>query len=165
MRTVLEHAVGESPAGQRFRQPSSTPDDGRLGAAVPAAPAVCCHHCGTRCQSYDFVREEKVFCCQGCLIVYELLMENGLGHFYDLGATAGIRMQGPRRPEQFSYLDDPAVRQRLVDFSDEKTSRVTLHIPAIHCLACVWLLENLCHLHPGVGRSQVNFPRKEVSIT
>ena len=44
-------------------------------------------------------------------------------------------------------------------------SRVTFQIPAIHCVACVWLLENLFRLHPGVGRSQVNFPRREAAIT
>jgi Cu+-exporting ATPase len=28
----------------------------------------------------------------------------------------------------------------------------------------VWLLENLFRLHPGIGHSQVNFPRREVAI-
>ena len=40
-----------------------------------------------------------------------------------------------------------------------------MHLPAIHCVACVWLLENLHRLNPGVGGSQVTFPRKEVAIS
>jgi Cu+-exporting ATPase len=35
----------------------------------------------------------------------------------------------------------------------------------MHCIACVWLLENLFRLKPGIGYSRVNFPRKEVFIT
>lgn len=37
-------------------------------------------------------------------------------------------------------------------------------VPAIRCIACVWLLENLPRLSPAVQHSQVNFARKEVSI-
>ena len=37
-------------------------------------------------------------------------------------------------------------------------------IPAIHCIACVWLLENLFRLHPGIGNSQVNFLKREATI-
>ncbi len=59
----------------------------------------------------------------------------------------------------------PRLQQQLLDFTDGKVSRVTFQIPAIHCVACVWLLENLFRLHPGVGRSQVNFPRREAAIT
>jgi Cu+-exporting ATPase len=67
--------------------------------------------------------------------------------------------------EEFSYLDDPALRRRLVDFADERVTRVTFRVPSVHCIACVWLLENLFRLNPGIGYSRVNFPRKEVFIT
>ncbi len=65
---------------------------------------------------------------------------------------------------RWAFLDDPAVQQRLLDFTDGKISRVTLQVPAIHCIGCVWLLENLFRLNPGIGKSQVNFARREVSI-
>jgi Cu+-exporting ATPase len=104
------------------------------------------------------------FCCAGCQTVYEILTENGLGHFYELNAKAGVQIKRPSRREQFLYLDEPAVREKLVDFSDGKTTRVTFTVPSIHCVACVWLLENLFQLKPGIGRSVVNFPKKEVAI-
>jgi Cu+-exporting ATPase len=66
--------------------------------------------------------------------------------------------------ERWAYLNAPELARRLLDFSDAKTSRITFHIPAIHCIACVWLLENLFQLHPAIGRSQVNFPKREVAI-
>jgi len=123
-----------------------------------------CFHCGTPCRSAAHSREEKSFCCQGCLTVFELLIENGLGDFYKLGEAAGTRVKENPRHDQFAYLDEPAVRERLVDFADERMTRVTFRLPAIHCIACVWLLENLFRLKPGIGQSQVNFLRKEVAI-
>ena len=55
--------------------------------------------------------------------------------------------------------------EKLYDFADKTQVRVTLHLPAIHCIACVWLLENLFKLHPGVGCTLVNFSRREANIT
>jgi Cu+-exporting ATPase len=96
--------------------------------------------------------------------VFELLTENGLGEFYSLSDIAGVRISRAAGADQFKFLDEPAVRERLVDFADARSTRVTFHIPAIHCIACVWLLENLFRLNPAIGQSRVNFPRKEVSL-
>ncbi len=123
-----------------------------------------CFHCGERCAPGALCRDDKSFCCQGCLTVFELLTDHGLEEFYTLGEPAGVRVKRPAQEEQFRYLDEPAVRERLVDFMDARLTRVTFHIPAIHCIACVWLLENLFLLKPGIGVSQVNFPRKEAVI-
>jgi Cu+-exporting ATPase len=125
---------------------------------------VKCFHCGAPCRHGAFAHDGRSFCCHGCLTVFELLSENGLSNFYELADTAGVRVK-PTRADQFKYLDEALVRERLVDFQDERMTRVTFHIPAIHCIACVWLLENLFRLKAGVGESQVNFPRKEVAIT
>jgi Cu+-exporting ATPase len=134
----------------------------RNPGATAADPG--CFHCGTRCRTTRFARDEKSFCCQGCLTVFELLTENGLTEFYNLSEAAGVRVNGAAKQDQFKFLDEPAVRERLVDFADARLTRVTFHIPAIHCIACVWLLENLFRLKPGLGQSRVNFPRKEAAI-
>ena len=97
--------------------------------------------------------------------MFELLTSNGLGDFYKLGEAAGIRVNPAAKEHQFAFLDVSGVRERMVDFTDDRLTRVTFRIPAIHCLACVWLLENLHQLNPGAGGSQVNFPRKEVAIS
>ncbi|WP_333878554.1 heavy metal translocating P-type ATPase, partial [Flavobacterium sp.] len=39
------------------------------------------------------------------------------------------------------------------------------YIPHIHCSSCIWILENLQKLQPGIIASQVNFPNKKVRIT
>jgi len=124
----------------------------------------CCH-CGSLPWAGAVVSEGKVFCCQGCRTVFELLAENGLGDFYRLGKQPGVQIKTKTKVGDFKFLDDPTVRERLVDFADAATTRVTFRVPAVHCIACVWLLENLFRLKPGIGRCRVNFPRKEVSIT
>ena len=135
------------------------------GPEISPPEAGVCHHCGTPCPDNTHALGEKLFCCQGCQVVYELLSENGLGQFYDLSPAAGNRITSAPAAGRFRYLDDPAVRQRLITYSDGRISRVRFHVPAMHCLACVWLLENLFRFHPGLGQSRVNFPRKEVSIS
>ena len=124
-----------------------------------------CFHCGTRCSRGSFRREDRVFCCQGCLSVFELLTENGLTDFYALDQHAGVKVSSDFAPEKFAYLDEPSVREQLVDFSDSKSTRVTFRLPAIHCIACVWLLENLFRVREGIGQTQVNFLRKEAAIS
>ncbi len=132
---------------------------------APAQARTACFHCGEPCPDASFASAGKVFCCNGCLIVHDLLTESGLGHFYDLSDKPGIRMRGAKAREHFAYLDEPALQPRLLDFTDGKQGRVTFQVPTIHCIACVWLLENLFLLHPGVGHSQVNFPKREVAIS
>ena len=128
------------------------------------APAGC-FHCGLPCGTRPIVEGGKPFCCHGCATVHSLLNANGLGRFYELNAHPGSRIAPPAPREQWAFLDDPAAQGPLLDFTDGRTSRVTFHIPTIHCVACVWLLENLFRLHPGVGSSRVNFGRREVAIT
>lgn len=148
------------PAETPYLSTAAAPSPDELAAA--AHPQ--CFHCGTRCRAGIFERDNKVFCCRGCLTVFEILTENGLTDFYQLSAAAGVRVAGATSEDQFKFLDEPAVRERIVDFADPKLTRVTFHIPSIHCIACVWLLENLFRLKPGLGESQVNFPRKELSL-
>ncbi|HLP78057.1 MAG TPA: heavy metal translocating P-type ATPase metal-binding domain-containing protein, partial [Candidatus Paceibacterota bacterium] len=124
-----------------------------------------CFHCGEPCKDTTFSKGEKAFCCQGCLVVHDLLTESGLDHFYDLTSHPGTQIRRAVQVERWAFLDTPEMRQRLLDFADGTQSRVTFHVPAIHCVACVWLLENLFRLHPGIGRSQVNFPKREVAIS
>ena len=123
-----------------------------------------CFHCGEPCPDESLRLGEKNFCCLGCRTVFSLLSENGLGQFYELNARPGTRIRQKVGIARWVYLDDPAVQEKLFDFADKTHARVTLHLPQIHCVACVWLLENLFKLHPGVGKSVVNFSRREASI-
>lgn len=125
-----------------------------------AAPArVACRHCATPCAPDPAGGE--AFCCAGCRTVFALLREHGLHGFYRLDAAAGRRVAPAGR---YDYLNEPGVRNRLVDFTSERLERVTFAVPAIHCVACVWLLEQLFRFRPGLGESRVDFARREVTV-
>ncbi|MCP5487010.1 MAG: heavy metal translocating P-type ATPase metal-binding domain-containing protein [Verrucomicrobia bacterium] len=124
---------------------------------------VACVHCGLDCPPNPPRDHDHAFCCQGCLMAYRILSDHGLDRFYTIESAPGVRPQEVD-PAFYAALDQPEVRRRVVDFSNGTVSRVTFRIPAIHCAACVWLLENLYRLVPGVGRSEVHFPRKEVTL-
>ncbi len=134
-------------------------------AAVAPRTATRCFHCGEPCPDDSFVLDDKPFCCFGCQTVFGLLRENGLEQFYQLQSAPGTRIRAASAAAKWKFLDDPLVQEKLFDFADQTRAKVTLHLPAIHCVACVWLLENLFKLHPGVGKSQVNFARREAAIT
>ena len=131
-------------------------------AGNPPEPPTC-YHCGLPCPSAVVVSAERTFCCHGCLTVCEILEANGLQQFYRMADAPGVQASDPS--EDFRYLDADSIRTRLLDYTDGSVARVTLPIPAMHCVACVWLLEHLYRLHPAIRESRVNFPRKEVSIT
>lgn len=125
-----------------------------------------CTHCGARCPNRRISEGDNFFCCHGCLTVFQLFSTNGLQRFYDLEKTPGVQMnRAPVGDGRFAYLDDATVQARLLDFRSESLARATFHIPSIHCVACIWLLENLFRLNPAIGHAQVNFPRKEVALS
>ena len=123
-----------------------------------------CHHCGELCNEHVILLEDKPFCCEGCKMVFEILQSNGLCQYYDLDEKAGVSLKGKSKAA-YAFLDDPAVVNRLVDFSDGTLTRVTFYIPQMHCASCIWLLENLYRLNQGVRNSSVNFTKKEAYIT
>lgn len=107
---------------------------------------------------------ENHFCCQGCKQVYLLLQENNLCNYYDLDKTPGLKAKGKFLANRFAYLDDEAAVQKLISFRGEQQVNVNFSIPQMHCSSCVYLLENLHRIEPGVKQSQVNFQRKEIFI-
>ncbi|MBL9139343.1 MAG: heavy metal translocating P-type ATPase metal-binding domain-containing protein [Verrucomicrobiales bacterium] len=140
---------------------------GVLSGESGSPPAsTTCDHCGEPCKDGASMESEgHVFCCQGCQTVFSLLQASGLEDFYQLGERPGRRVELAEDGRRWEFLDDPTVTRQLLDFDNGKLAKVTFHVPAIHCVACVWLLENLFRLNPGIGKSRVNFARREVAIT
>jgi len=123
-----------------------------------------CHHCSEPCPDDRIAIEDKLFCCEGCKTVYEILSANNLCRYYDIDENAGVSLRGQSR-EEYAYLDDPDVQERILDFSDGQQSKVRFFLPQIHCASCIWLLENLYKLNEGITDSRVNFLKKEIFLT
>jgi Cu+-exporting ATPase len=97
-------------------------------------------------------------------MVYELLNENGLCTYYEMNERPGMAQRIPVRKDKFAFLEDDKVQQKLIHFQDHQQTHVTFYIPNIHCSSCLWLLENLPRLDPGVQQVNVNFTRKEARV-
>ena len=123
-----------------------------------------CFHCGQNIEKERISFDEKIFCCNGCKSVYEILNLNNLSDFYELNKKSGIRPSDDNT-SQFDYLDTPEIFEKVTDFSEGNTSLVNFKIPVIHCSSCIWLLESLQTLNPNINYSQVNFTRKTVQIS
>lgn len=123
-----------------------------------------CYHCGEECRDTPIVADEKSFCCQGCHTVYDILKGNDMGSYYEMERAPGTKA-ATEEGNRWAYLDHEEIRKSLLDFTDGRLSKVTFYIPAIHCSSCIWLLENLYQLEPGVSSSVVNFLKKEVSLS
>jgi len=124
-----------------------------------------CIHCGEDCGKYPIIWDDKPFCCNGCKTVYQLLNEKQMYTYYEMDNSPGVRVDEHEFGSKFAYLDNEEILEKLLEFKDGDYSKITLYIPAIHCSACIWLLEHLDTLHPGITHSMVNFVKKEVSIT
>lgn len=126
-------------------------------------PKAECYHCGLECNTDKIDFDNKVFCCNGCRTVYEILNINELTCYYDLEKTPGTvpsEIKG-----KFNYLDNSDIATSLIEFDDLETSVINFYIPSIHCSSCIWVLENLNKLNKGIKVALVNFPKKEVRIT
>ncbi|HHM21529.1 MAG TPA: ATPase P, partial [Bacteroidetes bacterium] len=125
--------------------------------------ANACHHCGEDCGRVPVAFDGKNFCCEGCKMVYEIINANNLGEYYHIQPQPGISLKG-RANEKYAWLDDPAIAEKLTDYTDGKITRVTFLLPNIHCASCIWLLENLYRLSDGIVHSKVNFLKKQAYI-
>lgn len=123
-----------------------------------------CFHCGIEyTKNEEIVYDDKKFCCNGCKTVYEIFSQHDLSCYYDFQSAPGATPQDIQG--KYDYLDNEEIVTKLLDFEENGTHIVSLYIPHIHCSSCIWILENLQKLQPGISTSQVNFPEKTVRVT
>ena len=121
-----------------------------------------CYHCGNDCDTVTINYDDKYFCCNGCKTVYEIFSENELTCYYDLQNAPGAipsEIEG-----KYDFLDNKKIKDKLLEFNDDKVHIITLYIPHIHCSSCIWILENLNKLNKSISSSQVNFNKKTVRV-
>jgi Cu+-exporting ATPase len=97
-------------------------------------------------------------------MVYQLLDENGLCQYYDLSDMPGLTAKGQFTSDRYNYLDHAVIQEQLIQFKLGDQAHVTFYLPQIHCVSCVWLLENLSKINSGIIHSQTHFEKKEIKI-
>jgi Cu2+-exporting ATPase len=136
-----------------------------VGPATPALAAGRCAHCGAPLPPNAVLSTDgHGFCCSGCSTVFAAIQSAGLGAFYDhreadLGAALPARPTGSR----FSDLDDSAFTDALRSHPDG-TRSTELALEGLHCAACVWLVESLPRVVPGVLDARLDFARSLLTV-
>jgi Cu+-exporting ATPase len=123
-----------------------------------------CYHCGDSIIGKAISFDQHDFCCNGCKSVYQLLNDNQLGSFYTLEAKGGSKPSESNQ-HKYAFLEVESIRNKFIAFEDENSAKIVLFLPQIHCSSCIYLLENLAKLLPAVYSCQVNFAKREASIT
>lgn len=129
-----------------------------------AKEVTLCYHCAAPTRNpvnYD----NKFFCCNGCKSVYRILEQSDLCQFYDLSEKSGntVSLDGSEA-HRFGFLKDPEILAQLRVFEDETQMHLKFYLPQVHCSSCLYLLENLHKVHPGVKAAKLNFLQKELLV-
>ncbi|MEQ1746289.1 MAG: heavy metal translocating P-type ATPase metal-binding domain-containing protein [Saprospiraceae bacterium] len=123
-----------------------------------------CFHCHEDCPDEQFRLDTKFFCCNGCQMVYEILNAHQLCAFYKLDEKAGRPLKNQRNAQAYAYLDDPEVREKLLEFDNGTLAQAVFYLPQMHCVSCIWLLEQLGKLDAGISHARANFYKKTVAV-
>ncbi|MBP7844891.1 MAG: heavy metal translocating P-type ATPase [Proteobacteria bacterium] len=96
----------------------------------------------------------KNFCCNGCLSVYKILHDAGLEKYYQLSTRddSGKRLEDYNSSLKFTHFD-----------RGEETEK-TFYLEGVHCLACLWLIENSKTCLEGVENVRLNMSNSQVTV-
>lgn len=106
------------------------------------------------------------FCCHGCETVYNLIHDRGLDDYYRVRKAIGDARptRAATTGNRYEEFDDDAYATAFVETDPDGTSRTTLMLEGLHCAACVWLIERLPRVVPGVIESRLDLRRAVVSL-
>ena len=135
-----------------------------MSSTANVEQALYCYHCGESCSNDRIRSAEKLFCCEGCKMVYGILNQHQLCDYYDLNKSPGINQRARVRTDKFAYLDETNIQSQLISFRNDKETHATFYLPQMHCSSCLYLLENLHRIEPAIISSKINFTRKEIDI-
>ncbi len=175
-------ATGAAPeaAGDRASGPAEPPARG-----APGEIDARCDHCAAPLGQAEapVVGADGRYCCHGCAAVAALLRAEGLDREYyrllaatapeGTGAGAGAPSQAGGAPTQvgrapgrrYAEMDEDAFHALYVRPAGEGRARTELWVEGARCAACVWLLERLPRVVPGVVSCRLDLGRSMAEVT
>ncbi len=128
--------------------------------AIPAPVGTdeLCAHCGLPVpEGLLEDTAERQFCCSGCHTAFGILHAHGLDSYYGFAE----RREAPVRASGRSYeeCDHPAFANLYVTALPNGLARTELYLEGVHCASCVWLVERVPLLVPGVLRAELDVRR------
>ena len=136
--------------------------DAAVGTVRLATTAdVACAHCTLPVPSglIDPGARDQ-FCCGGCRTAFGVLHDHGFDTYHDTtGGRDGPVAAGLPPARTFEEFDHATFRELYVRRTPEGLSQVDLYLEGVHCGACVWLVERVPLVVPGVARAELNIRR------
>jgi P-type Cu2+ transporter len=131
----------------------------------PKADAACAH-CGLPVPPRERRDGELQFCCSGCQTVYSVINSCGLDGYYKLRrATEEAGAPALATGRGYVEFDDPVFQRLYIRPAHDGLVETELVLEGLHCAACVWLVEKLPQIIPGVLESRLDYRRATVQIT
>lgn len=134
-----------------------------------SSPARLCTHCGLPVPAFrSEVRsaEEAVFCCDGCRTVYQIITGHQLQEYYAIKNKSEFFAR--RQPvssvhSRYGYLDEPEIEKKFA--YGEGGRCMNFYVEGVHCVACLWLIERIGKVVPGVRQVRMNLGDLTARVT
>jgi len=140
--------------------------DVRSPAASDAATDAVCAHCGLPVPLglIDGSVTEQ-FCCEGCRTVFHMLRESGLDGYYRIRRSLEVApVPAQVTNGRYTAFDDEAFQEMHVRSISGHIREIELHLERIHCGACVWLIEKMPEILPGILETTVRLRQRVAKI-
>ncbi|MFN7559470.1 MAG: heavy metal translocating P-type ATPase [bacterium] len=140
---------------------------------IPATPTADhsgptpCAHCALPVHTADIdPLTTDQFCCHGCRTAHAVIRDCGLERYYHVRDQAQSTPT-PIKPtgRRYSELDDPLFATLYIHTHTPGHACVEFYLESVHCAACVWLVERLPTLLPGVIEARLQPREALVRIT
>lgn len=127
-----------------------------------------CYHCGQSIPTgevvhFSILNEPKNFCCHGCAGVCDAIHEAGMQSFYRRTPDGELLSPPPPPTKDIEFFDYDEVQSQYVD-NLSSLREITLVSEAIHCAACIWLIEHTLAKIDGIKMAKVNFTNKQIKL-
>lgn len=131
-----------------------------------AALRVACGHCGQTVPPALVVSgQPRQFCCSGCEAAHGAILACGLAGYYAVRDAAGAEAQPVAAGRRdYSGLDDGSFAARYVRALPSGLCQTELYLERVHCAACVWIVERLGQVLPGVVSARLDLTRSTVEL-
>lgn len=131
---------------------------------VAGGPA--CAHCGLPVPAgLAEGRDGRAFCCGGCSAAWRLLHEGGFAEFYRLRDATADRPGRPAGDDPAAAgFASPAFRAAWTRKLPGGGELIDWYLDGLHCPACVWLVEQLPRLLPGVRWARLDLGTAQLRV-
>lgn len=134
-------------------------------AASPATDPSVCSHCSLPVPPALVRADEKEqYCCPGCRTVAEAIQASGLSWYYKLLDNTEAAQPARTTGRDYQECDDPSFAEAHVGTTARGDLETVFYVEGVHCAACVWLVEKLPQVVPGVREARLDFGRRLVTV-